>query len=42
VLGPEFVDDAGNRALIVRALYGLNSADADLRNHLAECMKHFG
>jgi hypothetical protein len=23
VLGPEFRDDAGNRALIVRALYGL-------------------
>jgi hypothetical protein len=42
VLGPEFVDDAGKRTLIVRALYGLNSAGAALRNHLAECMKHLG
>jgi hypothetical protein len=36
VLGPEFVDDAGKRALIVRALYGLNSTGAAFRNHLAE------
>jgi hypothetical protein len=42
VLGPEFVNDAGNRALIVRALYGLKSAGAAFRNHLAECMKHLG
>jgi hypothetical protein len=42
VLGPEFGDDAGKRALIVRALYGLRSADAAFRNHLAECMKHLG
>jgi hypothetical protein len=42
VLGPEFGDDAGNRALIVRALYGLNYDDAALRKHLAECMKHLG
>jgi hypothetical protein len=34
VLGPEFGDDAGKRALIVRALYGLKSAGAALRNHL--------
>jgi hypothetical protein len=40
VLGPEFGDDAGKRALIVRALYGMNSAGAAFRNHLAECMKH--
>jgi hypothetical protein len=40
VLGPEFGEDAGKHALIVRALYGLNSAGADFRNHLAECMKH--
>jgi capsid portal protein len=38
VLGPEFGDDA----LIVRALYGLHSAGAAFRNHLAECMKHLG
>jgi hypothetical protein len=40
VLGPEFGDNAGKRALIVRALYGLKSAGAAFRNHLAECMKH--
>jgi hypothetical protein len=40
VLGPEFEDDASNRALIVRALYGLKSDGAAFRNHLAECMKH--
>jgi hypothetical protein len=42
VLGPEFGDDAEKRALIVRALYGLKSAGAAFRNHLAECMKHLG
>jgi hypothetical protein len=42
VLGPEFGDDARKRALILRALYGLKSAGADFRNHLAECMKHLG
>jgi hypothetical protein len=35
VLGPEFGDDAGKRALIVRALYGLKSAGAASRIHLA-------
>jgi hypothetical protein len=42
VLGPEFGDDSGKRALIFRALYGLKSAGAAFRNHLAECMKHLG
>jgi hypothetical protein len=42
VLGPEFGDDDGKRALIVRALYGLKSAGAGFRNHLAECMNHLG
>jgi hypothetical protein len=42
VIGPEFGYDAGKRALIVRALYGLKSAGAAFRNHLAECMKHLG
>jgi hypothetical protein len=42
VLGTEFGNDDGQRALIVRALYGLNSAGAAFRNHLAECMKHLG
>jgi hypothetical protein len=40
VLDPEFGDDVGKRALIVRALYGLNSAGAEFRNHLAEFMKN--
>jgi hypothetical protein len=40
VLGPEFGDDAGKRALIVRALYGLKSAGAAFSYHLAECIKH--
>jgi hypothetical protein len=35
VLGPEFGD-------VVRALYGLKSAGAAFRNHIAECMKHLG
>jgi hypothetical protein len=41
-LGLEFGDDAGKHALIVIALYGLKSAGAAFRNHLAECMKHLG
>jgi hypothetical protein len=42
VLGPEFGDDTGKCALIVRALYGLKSSGAAFRNHLVECMKHLG
>jgi hypothetical protein len=42
VLGPEFGDDAGKRALIMRALYGLKSAGAAFRNHLTSCMDHLG
>jgi hypothetical protein len=42
VLGPEFGDGAGKRALVVRALYGLKSAGADCRNHLSGCMKDLG
>jgi hypothetical protein len=42
VLGPEFGDDAGKRALLVRSLYGMKSAGAALRNHLTECMNHLG
>ncbi|KAI2495421.1 hypothetical protein MHU86_19096 [Fragilaria crotonensis] len=41
-LGPEFGQDAGKRAIIVRALYGLKSAGASFRNHLADCMRHLG
>eukprot|EP00804_Cyclotella_cryptica_P003089 CCRYP_006074-RA/>CCRYP_006074-RA protein AED:0.29 eAED:0.04 QI:0/0/0/0.75/0.33/0.5/4/0/1079 len=39
ILGPEF-GDQGKKAVIVRALYGLKSAGASFRHHLADCMKH--
>jgi hypothetical protein len=42
VLGPEFGDDTGKRALIVISLYGLNYAGVAFRNHLDECMHHLG
>jgi len=42
ILGPEFGDDAGKKAIVVRALYGLKSAGAAFRNHLADCMIHLG
>ena len=42
VLGSEFGVDAGKKALIVRALYGLKSAGASFRAHLADCMQHLG
>ena len=41
-LGPEFGSDAGKRAIVVRSLYGLKSAGAAFRNHLADCMRHLG
>jgi hypothetical protein len=42
VLDPKFGDDAGKRALIVRALYGLKSSGAAFRNHLDAYIKHLG
>ena len=42
VLGLEFRTDDVNRAVIVRALYGLKSAAASFRNHLAKCMRQLG
>jgi hypothetical protein len=42
VIGPEFGDDAGKCALIVRALYGLKSAGAAFIYHVAKFMKHLG
>jgi Reverse transcriptase (RNA-dependent DNA polymerase) len=41
-LGPEFGNDQGSKAIIVRALYGLKSAGASFRNHLAACMRQLG
>ena len=42
ILGSEFGDDAGKTAIIVRSLYGLKSARAAFRKHLADCMMHLG
>ncbi|KAL7540108.1 LOW QUALITY PROTEIN: hypothetical protein ACHAWF_008209 [Thalassiosira exigua] len=42
VLGPEFGGDAGKTAIIVRALYGLKSAGAAFRAHLASAMRSMG
>jgi transposase InsO family protein len=43
VLGPEFGPHRqGKRSVIVRALYGLKSAGASFRNHLASCIGHLG
>jgi Reverse transcriptase (RNA-dependent DNA polymerase) len=41
-LGPEFGDDSGMRAIVVRSLYGLKSAGASYQNHMAECMRTIG
>ncbi len=38
ILGPEFGPNAGKTAIIVRALYGLKSAGAAFRAHLASFM----
>ena len=42
VLGPEFGQDAGKSAVIVRALYGLKSAGAAFCAHLASFMRQMG
>ena len=42
VLGPEFGEDQGKKAVLVRSLYGLKSSGAAFRNHLADCMRHLG
>ena len=39
-LGKEFGPDAGKRAIVVRALYGLGSAGASFTSHLANCLRH--
>ena len=41
-LGPKFGKDARKTALIVNALYGLKSAGAAFRSHLAMCMESLG
>jgi hypothetical protein len=42
VLGPEFGNDTGKTAVIFRALYGLKSAGAAFRAHLASFMRQMG
>ena len=42
ILGPEFVPDASKSAIIVRALYGLKSAGAAFRAHLASFVRQMG
>ena len=41
-LGEEFGADAGKKAIIVRALYGLKSSGTAFLNHLSGCMRHIG
>ena len=40
VLGQEFGEDYGRKTIVVRALYGLNSAGDAFRNHLADYMHY--
>jgi hypothetical protein len=42
VLGPEFGNEAGKRALIMFDLYGFKSSVGAFSNHLAKCMNHLG
>jgi hypothetical protein len=42
ICGPEFGPDAGRKAIICRALYGLKGSGASYRNHIADCMRHLG
>ena len=42
VCGLEFGKDAGKKALVVRSLYGLRTAGASYRNHMADCMRTMG
>jgi hypothetical protein len=42
ILGPEFGEREGKKALIVRALYGLKSIGASFSRHLADCMRYMG
>jgi hypothetical protein len=42
ILGPEFGEHQGKKAIITRALYGLKSSGAAYRAHIADCMRHLG
>ena len=42
VLGTEFGQDAGKKAIIVRALYGLKSSGGSFSRHISDCMRNLG
>ena len=42
VIGQEFGEYAGRKAIVVRELCGLKSAGSDFRNYLADCVHHLG
>ena len=42
ILGPEFGENKGRKAIIVRVLCGLHSAGASFRHHLADCIEQLG
>ena len=42
ILGAKFGQDAGSKALIVRAMYGLKSSGSAFRAHLGECKSGLG
>jgi hypothetical protein len=42
ICGSEFGPNAGKKAVMIRSLYGLCSAGASFRNHLADCMRQLG
>ena len=42
ILGPEFRDNTGMSAIIIRVLHSLKSADASFRPHLSLCLQEFG
>ena len=42
VLGKEFGADQGQKAIMVRAIYGLKSSGAVFHAHLADCMRNNG
>ena len=42
ILGPEFSEDSGKKAIITRALYGLKSAGGSFTRHIADCMRTLG
>ncbi len=42
LLGPKFGKYKGCKAIVMRALYGLKSADVAFRNCIADCMRQLG